>query len=330
MTIPKGVTASYISVTIVAFMILFAGCGITPIDTLLNSEAPLMEGIDKVYGRGTLSDVIALLVVIGLLVNFFAFVLFCSQQIQAVAEAGHLPSILAYRHPVHGAPILASIAASTVGIILCMGFSALFDEAQAQNTLVTAALMPAVLGYALVLECIVSIRNIEHKQTPMAPEKGVSAKESYILGLNPELQLRFGYDVAMIRFAQFICLLFVIGLITLATVAADFYYGLIIILVFGVVMFVIMNYWATNFSTLNSLLDDDHNNRMMIDDMPSVRSNYMNVTDENDDEVVVAMHNPVFNQGERYDNRSSRSMSNDKKNGYFELRRQNENNDVRL
>ena len=39
----------------------------------------------------------------------------------------------------------------TSGLVLTAGFAFVFDEAMAQNTLVTAALMPAVLGYALLL-----------------------------------------------------------------------------------------------------------------------------------------------------------------------------------
>lgn len=320
--IPKSVRYSYISVTVVAFAILFCGCGITPLDELLQSEAPLMDGIDLVFGRGPLSDVIAICIVLGLLVNFFAFVLFCSQQVQAIAQAGHLPASLAYRHPEHGAPILASIASSCVGVLLCMGFSALFDESQAQNTLVTAALMPAVLGYFLLLECIVAIRNIEAKQQvpdltgggvdyhqPNAHNNSldintggatgreeITSKEAYVLGMEPEIGLRFPYGVAVIRLAQGICIMFMIGLFCLATVAVDFMWGIIIIVIMSVLLFVLMNFFATknaHENRLHTLLDDAYNNQMTSDDMVSNRSEYMG-GNHDDDIVVVAMHNPVF------------------------------------
>ena len=51
------------------------------------------------------SDILAYVIVIGLVINFFAFVIFTSQQVCAIAEAGQLPQLLAYRHPVHGAVI---------------------------------------------------------------------------------------------------------------------------------------------------------------------------------------------------------------------------------
>ncbi len=109
-----------------AFLVLVSGSGVSPSDVLLNSEAPLMDGLDIVYGTHSLthllthslthslsyvgtnnafSDILAYVIVIGLVINFFAFVIFTSQQVCAIAEAGQLPQQLAYRHPIHGAVI---------------------------------------------------------------------------------------------------------------------------------------------------------------------------------------------------------------------------------
>ena len=115
-----------------AFLVLVSGSGVSPSDVLLNSEAPLMDGLDIVYGthsfthplthslthsltyllthslsyvgtNNAFSDILAYVIVIGLVINFFAFVIFTSQQVCAIAEAGQLPQQLAYRHPIHGA-----------------------------------------------------------------------------------------------------------------------------------------------------------------------------------------------------------------------------------
>eukprot|EP01041_Mallomonas_annulata_P008020 gene8020-16436_t len=72
------------------------------------------------------------------------------KNVVAVADAGLLPSILKYRHPTHGAPIPASIFSSTFGIFLCVSFSYYFKDG-APFTLVTAALIPAILGYGIHL-----------------------------------------------------------------------------------------------------------------------------------------------------------------------------------
>ena len=228
-TIPDAIVSSYLTVFAIALMILFSGSGVTPSNVLIRSEAPLMNGIDSVYGHASLvSEAVANLVVLGLLVNFFAFVLFASQQMQAVAAAGQLPSFLAYRHPVHGAPINASICSSVVGLVLTAGFAYVFDESAAQDTLVTAALMPAVLGYGLLLECIVQIREIERRQSV----GDVTPHDLVILGRDPG-SLRFHYGMLGAKFAQSICVLFVIGLLVLACISVDFRWGLILLCIFG-------------------------------------------------------------------------------------------------
>ena len=256
-TIPRAIVSCYVSIAAIGAMVLFSGAGITPFQNLIDSEAPLMDGIDAVWGEGTLiSDTIAKMIVLGLLVNFFAFVLFASQQVQAIAEAGQLPEFLAYRHPVHGAPITASICASLVGLILTAGFSFVFGEAMAQNTLVTAALMPAVLGYALLLECIVRIRSVERKKQTQALDR----RDMMRLGDDPGA-LRFVYGAEGAKVAQIMCVIFVVGLLVLASTSADFFYGLIVVLVLGVGTFMGMQKFInTNIAMdvlMHGVLDDD-------------------------------------------------------------------------
>lgn len=238
-TIPRAILICYVTVTLIGLMILFCGSGSSPASELLESEAPLMDGIDLVYGPGNyFSDSIAYLIVLGLLVNFFAFVLFTSQQVQAVAEAGQFPAFLAYRHPVHGAPINASIASSLIGLALTAGFAFVFGESAAQNTLVTAALMPAVLGYAVLLECIVRVRKVEYKQMT----DKISPRDAMRLGYEPG-PLRFQYGAFGARVSQLMCLVFAVALLVLAAVSVDFLYGLIVLLIFGTVCYAGMFYY---------------------------------------------------------------------------------------
>lgn len=296
-TIPRGIIGSYISIAIIAFLILLSGCGVTNIDELLTSEAPLMNGIDVVFGKGLFSDILALLVVLGLLVNFFAFVLFSSQQVQAIAEGGHLPNILSYRHPVHGAPVIASIFCSCVGMILCTGFSLMFDEAEAQNTLVTAALLPAVAGYMLLMECIVVIRKIEDKQS-YSGERNTS-REIFVLGNDPEDVMRFSFGIKAVRLSQFICALFIVGLLCLASVSNDFLYGVIIIVTLAMVMYVSMTSWILK---NDPPPDNIHFPLGETDvDLPSNKSHFFG----EEDEIVVDLTNPVHNSYEFVDKKNS-------------------------
>lgn len=49
-TIPKSILLCFSTVTVLAFLVLVSGSGVSPSETLLNSEAPLMDGLDVVYG----------------------------------------------------------------------------------------------------------------------------------------------------------------------------------------------------------------------------------------------------------------------------------------
>lgn len=238
-TIPRAIFLCYVTVAIIAFMILISGSGASPISTILNSEAPLMVGIDAVYGDGTIiSDTIAYVIVIGLIVNFFSFTVFTSQQVCAIAEAGQLPSFLKYRHPKHNAPIAASITSACVGIFITACFALLFGEDGAQNTLVTATLMPAVLGYMLLLECIVEVRkSIDSNKIK------ITYQDEIKIGFEPG-PLTFTYGTLGARLAQLMCFICVLSLIVLAQSSTDFMYGLIVLFIIGMIIFVIMNFYV--------------------------------------------------------------------------------------
>lgn len=133
-TIPKAIVFCYITVFFIALAILIAGSGSASAQSLLNSEAPLMDVFELVYGDGTaFSDIMAYFVVLGLVVNFFSFILFSSQQVQAVAEAKQMPHFLSYRSPVSNSPVYASITTSIVGFLLTASFAYIFGEDAAQN-----------------------------------------------------------------------------------------------------------------------------------------------------------------------------------------------------
>ena len=238
-TIPRAVLISYVSVAFIAVMVLVAGSGISDAAALLESETPLMDGIDVIYGVGTqVSNLIAIFVVFGLLVNFFAFVLFASQQVQAIAEAGQLPSFLAYRHPIHGAPIKASIFSSCVGLALTTGFSLVFGPDDSQRILITASLTPAVLSYYLLLECIVRIRTVERVRDNL--ETKLLERDVARLGWEPG-ELRFVSGTLGARVAQGMCVVFLCSLMVLVAISEEYFYGLVIVLVIGMLMYGVMH-----------------------------------------------------------------------------------------
>jgi ethanolamine permease len=259
-TIPKAMLFSYTTVASIGLLVLVSASGVNTASQLINSEAPLMLGMDLVYGNGVFSDTIAYSIVLGLLVNFFAFVLFTSQQVQAVAAAGQLPFFLSIRHPIHGAPINASICSSIFGLLLTSIFAAIFGEAEAQNTLVTAALLPAVLGYALLLNCIPRIRKLEDK---IKNNIKLSKRDLKRLGNTKEI-LWFEYGIIGARIAQLMCLIFCIALIYLASTEIVFMYGVIMLLIIGTILFGVMNYFIN--INMNQWKDNMRLNELAVSD----------------------------------------------------------------
>jgi hypothetical protein len=128
-----------------------------------------------------------------------------------------------------------------------------FDEVQAQDILVTAALMPAVLGYALLLECIVAVRKIESRKS--LDSSPLLECDLVKLGDDPG-PLRSPYGLVGARAAQIMCFVFVLGLVVLSMVSLNFLYGLIIVAIFGSMSFLLMNHYISLKIRLDG--DDDH------------------------------------------------------------------------
>ena len=161
-TIPYGIKLCYGTILTIAITVLISCTSAVDKSTLLESESPLLVGIEAYFGKeSVVTYIVAYLVVLGLVVNFFAFVLFSSQQIQAISQSKLLPSILGYRHANSGAPIYASILSMIIGFTTTIAFSSLLGDDDAQDTLLIVAIVPTVLTYVFVLQCIVRIRDTE-------------------------------------------------------------------------------------------------------------------------------------------------------------------------
>eukprot|EP01038_Epipyxis_sp_PR26KG_P004180 gene4180-5948_t len=238
--ISKGLISCYITVLVIAGLVVLAGCGATNASTLLASEAPMMTGLDVVYGQGSvITDMVAYFIVTGLIVNFFSFIIFASQQIQAIAEAGQLPSILAFRHPKTGTPVIASVVSGIIGSVLTVIFYYALGADAAQNTLLSASLLPSLLSYILVLQCSIRVNKIENVLSS-GTRKSMSFHTLSVglIGHDPN-DLRFRYGSWGARIGQSMCVLLIIGLFVLVfTYETDEYvYGIVVAAIFGTLMF---------------------------------------------------------------------------------------------
>lgn len=236
---PTAISACYFTIFVIALGVLISASGSVDVDVLLDSEAPLMVGIETVYGEGSLiSNILAYLIVIGLLVNFFAFVVFTSQQLQAIAEANLLPRMLAYREITYGAPVVASLCAMVVGLAVTTFFDFIMGAEEAQNTLLMASMFPSMICYLLVLQCVVRIRQVEiHSQHNFGH---VTPREQRILGQPIASQFFVNNAVFVARFSQFMVVALIVALFILATKSFEYLYGMLLFTVVAVLMYLVM------------------------------------------------------------------------------------------
>lgn len=224
-TMPRAIAGCYLTIFIIALCVLIAAAGATDSETLLLSDAPLMVGIEQRYGDGSwVAVMMAYLIVAGLLVNFFAFVVFSSQQLQAIAESGLAPRSLTYRDVKTGAPINSSLACMVFGLITTFSFAFMLGEDNAQDTLLMASIIPSMICYLLVLQCIVSVREIEKKKKIQG---SVTRTQQQRLGFEPGVfHISRGYLRA--RIAQVMCLILLMGMLMLACTSFNYIYGLLV------------------------------------------------------------------------------------------------------
>jgi hypothetical protein len=79
---PRAISLTFMTVCLLGFLIVISGGGSSTPTELINSKAPLMLAVDKVFGNGSLfAQIIGVVVVLGLFVNFFSFVIYSSQQV---------------------------------------------------------------------------------------------------------------------------------------------------------------------------------------------------------------------------------------------------------
>lgn len=238
-TMPRAIIGCYITILLIAVSVLIAAAGSTDAETLLDSTAPLMVGIEQLYGVGSwISNLMAYLIVVGLLVNFFAFIVFTSQQIQAVAEANLLPRVLTYRDTVYGAPVVASLCAMIVGLTVTFSFAILLGDTDAQDTLLMASIFPSMICYLFVLQCVVALRKIEENIEIYASHNMRSTLHR--LGTAPPVAFYVNQGTLRARIAQVMCFILILGLLCLALTSFDYLYGLLVFAALGITSYIAM------------------------------------------------------------------------------------------
>jgi amino acid transporter len=280
-SIPQAIIMCYTTVLFIALFVLVAAAGAINANILLVSEAPLMLGIELLYGDGSvISDIIAYLIVAGLIVNFFAFTVFSSQQMQAVAESNLLPRALAFRDVHYGAPVTASLCSMVIGLFTTVSFAVLLGDDAAQDTLLMAALLPTMICYMYVLECIVEVRRVEERQK--VGGKGSLRQDQTKLGYDPGT-VRVPHALLRARLAQIMCSVLICGIVSLAFTSFDYLYGLLVFVSIGLLGYMIMVHKARSEIREEEALGEQEKESLLYTTVPHSSETHGDVDEDDED-----------------------------------------------
>ena len=121
------------------------------------SEAPLADGFKAVFGIGKASKLLTLIALTGLIASFHTIIYAYGRVLFALSRAGYFPrwiSLTNERHTPHAALILGAV----VGLLCTVVIQLTGDEKGAGATLITMAVLGAVISYAMVMAAYIKLR----------------------------------------------------------------------------------------------------------------------------------------------------------------------------
>jgi ethanolamine permease len=124
---------------------------------LAKSEAPLADGLKAVFGLGTVTKVLTLLALSGLLASFHATIYAYGRVLFALSRAGYVPrwiSITGRRHT----PWVALLLGGLIGLACAVGIERSTKEGFVGAALLNMAVFGAVISYILVLCSYIKLR----------------------------------------------------------------------------------------------------------------------------------------------------------------------------
>ena len=138
-------------------VILNAGVGGGTV-AMAKTEAPLKDGLEAIFGQETLTDVLTIAALAGLLASFHNLMYAYGRVLFALSRAGYFPrwmSITGYRHT----PYVALIVGAVIGLVCALVIYVTGGEkSQVGAALLSMAVFGAVLSYILVMVSFIKLR----------------------------------------------------------------------------------------------------------------------------------------------------------------------------
>ena len=141
------------------------------------SGFPLLDGLYAIFGKGSATELLGLLFMIGLVASFFTIIFAYGRNTYSLSRAGYFPKFLSKTHGTRKTPHVALIAGAVVGYAVAVLVYILQREAlgpQIVGALLNMAVFAAVISYILQMTSFVMLRrNLPNIERPYRSKWGI-------------------------------------------------------------------------------------------------------------------------------------------------------------
>jgi len=160
--VPKGSVLAMHTLLIAAILTLIFNTGLPGGAFLYGGSAfPLLDGLYAIFGKGTATELLGLLFMIGLVASFFTIIFAYGRNTYSLSRAGYFPKFLSQTHGVRKTPHVALIAGALVGYAVFFLYWWLQEQelgAEIVAALLYMAVFGAVISYILQMTSFVLLR----------------------------------------------------------------------------------------------------------------------------------------------------------------------------
>lgn len=141
------------------------------------SGFPLLDGLYAIFGKGSATELLGLLFVIGLVASFFTIIFAYGRNTYSLSRAGYFPQFLSKTHGTRKTPYVALIGGAVVGY--AVSYIVYLLQQKELGTQIVAALLnmavfAAVISYILQMTSFVLLRrNMPNIERPYRSKWGV-------------------------------------------------------------------------------------------------------------------------------------------------------------
>lgn len=157
--VPKGIVAGMITLTILAFLVLFFNSSIAPgAEGIKASGAPVNEGLKTIFGAGMSTKVLSLIAVAGLIASFHTIIFAFGRQIYSLSRAGYFPRFFSLTHHTRKTPWVALVSGSAMGYAVALVIFKAGMTSPVGAILLNMAVFGAVISYAFQMLSFILLR----------------------------------------------------------------------------------------------------------------------------------------------------------------------------